>query len=84
MTLVNRTKTINDFRSADGPHVLLISQVGNTGLNLDFANVMIVIVRDFKAYFFFSDQVRRILSGQHRSMINSLGASIDILRRSVF
>ena len=44
MTPPLRTVALNQFRGANGPHVLLISQVGNTGLNLDFANIMIVLV----------------------------------------
>ena len=44
MLFPQRAQTICRFRNVEGPHVLIISQVGNTGLNLDFVNIMIVII----------------------------------------
>ena len=44
MSFSKRAQTIDEFRDPDGPDVLLMSQVGSTGLNLDFANVLIVMV----------------------------------------
>lgn len=41
-----RTKTLQEFRSSDrdGPRVLLLSNVGLTGLNLPCANILVIVV----------------------------------------
>lgn len=45
MTPALRHEALSSFRSPDGPRVIIVSQVGNQGLNLDCANYLIVIVR---------------------------------------
>ena len=46
MTLSQRKAVIEEFRQSglDGPRVLLMSPVGIVGLNLDCANILIMIV----------------------------------------
>lgn len=44
MTQQQRGKILENFRSPAGGRVLLLSNVGATGLNLDIANILIVIV----------------------------------------
>lgn len=44
MNAMQRKDTIKDFRTANGPRVLLMSKVGSQGLNLDCANILIVLV----------------------------------------
>ncbi len=44
--MAQRTKTLSAFRASgrDGPRVLIISQVGSVGLNIEFANVLVLLV----------------------------------------
>jgi SNF2 family DNA or RNA helicase len=53
MTVAQRAKALQHFRTPDGPDVMIISHVGGTGINLDFANVLIVLVRNssYKWYY---------------------------------
>lgn len=44
MTQQQRGRVLENFRSATGGRVLLLSNVGATGLNLDIANILVVIV----------------------------------------
>ncbi|THG92497.1 hypothetical protein EW026_g8419 [Hermanssonia centrifuga] len=43
--MAQRTKTLSAFRASgrDGPRVLIISQVGSVGLNIEFANVLVLL-----------------------------------------
>ncbi|KAK7440780.1 hypothetical protein VKT23_016856 [Stygiomarasmius scandens] len=43
VTPKKRAETVRQFQRPDGPRVMIISQVGSVGLNLDFANIMIVL-----------------------------------------
>ena len=47
MTLEARRKTVQAFATSgvDGPRVLLVSNVGGVGLNLQCANIVIFLVR---------------------------------------
>jgi SNF2 family DNA or RNA helicase len=49
MTQQQRNKVLRRFRSNDGstPRILLLSNVGAIGLNLDIANIVIIIVGNF-------------------------------------
>lgn len=51
MTQQQRGKVLEVFRANSGRRVLLLSNVGATGLNLDVANVLVIIV-SVKCYFF--------------------------------
>lgn len=44
-----RIATLERFRSSgrDGPRVLLISNVGSVGLNIAFANILVIVVRQY-------------------------------------
>jgi len=44
MTQQQRGKVLENFRSSGGGRVLLLSNVGATGLNLDIANILVIIV----------------------------------------
>lgn len=46
-TSAQRAETLKAFRRAPPNVVLVISSVGTTGLNLDFANIMIIAVSYF-------------------------------------
>jgi hypothetical protein len=39
-----RAEILRDFRRSKKPEVLLLSQVGLTGLNLDCANILVILV----------------------------------------
>ncbi|PSR82818.1 hypothetical protein PHLCEN_2v5964 [Hermanssonia centrifuga] len=43
--MAQRTNTLSTFRASgrDGPRVLIISQVGSVGLNIEFANVLVLL-----------------------------------------
>ena len=43
----NKDDVLNRFKNSDvnGPRVLILSDVGLTGLNLPCANIMIIVVR---------------------------------------
>lgn len=45
ITQQQRAKVLDRFRSAEEPRVLLVSNVGATGLNLDVASVLVILVR---------------------------------------
>jgi hypothetical protein len=42
-----RVETLQEFKRSgrDGPRVLLISSVGALGLNIAFANILVIVVR---------------------------------------
>jgi hypothetical protein len=42
--LAKRAEIFRDFRWSKKPEVLLLSQVGLTGLNLDCANILVILV----------------------------------------
>lgn len=44
MTQQQRGKVLEAFRASGGTRVLLLSNVGATGLNLDVANILVIIV----------------------------------------
>lgn len=44
MTQQQRGKVLEAFRDKGGRRVLLLSNVGATGLNLDVANILVIIV----------------------------------------
>lgn len=44
MTQQQRGKVLDDFRGNSGKRVLLLSNVGATGLNLDVASILVIIV----------------------------------------
>ena len=82
MSFNARTHAIETFRSEDGPHVLLISQVGTTGLNLDFANIMVIVVSKISTNYQSPDEFSflRISFGQNKNTSSSLVAYIDTLK----
>lgn len=45
-----RVATLEAFKNSgrDGPRVLLISSVGSLGLNIAFANILIIVVRPIR------------------------------------
>lgn len=49
MTQKQRAKVLDHFHSNDGsaPRTLLVSDVGATGLNLDIACILIIVVGNF-------------------------------------
>ena len=44
MSQQQRGKILETYRSSGGGRVLLLSNVGATGLNLDIANILVIIV----------------------------------------
>ena len=43
-TLKQRSQTLENFSQVEGPDVVMISEVGSTGINLASAHVMVIIV----------------------------------------
>ena len=48
MTIPQRGKVLKAFRESTKPEVLLVSDVGLAGLNLDCANILIIMVSTLK------------------------------------
>lgn len=56
MTQQQRGKVLEGFRSSGGGRVLLLSNVGATGLNLDIASILVIIVSS-TFYVYYSTQL---------------------------
>lgn len=42
---IKRAQTMKEFRESNTPAVLIVSSVATAGLNLDCANILIIVVR---------------------------------------
>jgi hypothetical protein len=76
MSIPERTKNINAFKNVGpgAPRVLVISEIGITGLNLACANIMIIVVRvpNFALFLLLRVAFPRTLFGQAPRIANSL------------